>query len=125
MYRVLVVDDAAFMLKVVEKALTPYNYDFEIVGYANNGIAGLKKYEELMPDVVVLDITMPEMDGLEMASRLFKKYLNPNIVMLSALGGYGPFVEKAKEIGITHFLKKPFKDGDLVNALYLQLQQQK
>ena len=113
-------DDAAFILKVVEKALRPYNFD--IVGYANNGKSGLEMFEKLMPDIVVLDITMPEMDGLELASNLFRKYPKPKIVMLSALGGHESFIDKAREIGVEQFLRKPFKDDELVNAINSLLQ---
>ena len=114
-YKVMVIDDSAFILKAVERALKPYN--FEIVGYANNGKLGLEMFEELMPDIVVLDITMPEMDGLEVAANLFKKTPVPNVVMLSALGGHETYVERAKEIGVKQFLTKPFKDNELIDAI--------
>lgn len=114
-YRVMVIDDAAFILKAVERTLKPYN--FEIVGYADNGILGLDMYEKLMPDILILDITMPEMDGLEVAENLFERYPEPNIIMLSALGGHENYIEKAKEIGIRQFLRKPFNDNELIDAI--------
>lgn len=114
-YRVMVIDDAAFIQKVVERALKPYN--FEMVGYASNGRLGLEMFEKLVPDIVILDITMPEMDGLEVAANLFKRDPPPNVVMLSALGGIGTYVEQAREIGVKQFLRKPFREEELINAI--------
>lgn len=119
-YKVMVIDDAAFIAKAVERALKPYN--FEIAGYAGNGKLGLEMFEKIMPDVVILDITMPEMDGLEVAANLFKKAPKPNVVMLSALGGHEHYIEKAKEIGVEKFLIKPFKDNELMDAIMSLLQ---
>ena len=120
-YRVMVIDDAAFIAKVVEKALKPYN--FEIAGYAGNGKLGLELFEKIMPDIVVLDITMPEMDGLEVAENLFKKDPKPKVVMLSALGGHEHYIERAREIGVEKFLIKPFKDNELLDAIMSLLKQ--
>ena len=63
MKRVLIVDDASFMRMSIKNMLA--NYDFEIVGEAENGVMAIEKYKELQPDIVTMDITMPEMDGLE------------------------------------------------------------
>ena len=62
MKRVLIVDDASFMRMSIKNMLA--NYDFEIVGEAENGVMAIEKYKELQPDIVTMDITMPEMDGL-------------------------------------------------------------
>ena len=62
MKRVLIVDDAAFMRMSIKNMLA--NYDFEIVGEAENGVMAIEKYKELQPDIVTMDITMPEMDGI-------------------------------------------------------------
>ena len=70
MKRVLIVDDASFMRMSIKNMLA--NYDFEIVGEAENGVMAIEKYKELQPDIVTMDITMPEMDGLE-ALREIKK----------------------------------------------------
>ena len=70
MKRVLIVDDASFMRMSIKNMLA--NYDFEVVGEAENGVMAIEKYKELQPDIVTMDITMPEMDGLE-ALREIKK----------------------------------------------------
>ncbi|EPZ56446.1 chemotaxis protein CheY [[Clostridium] sordellii ATCC 9714] len=70
MKRVLIVDDAAFMRMSIRKMLEENG--FEIVGEAENGLMAIEKYQELQPEVVTMDITMPEMDGLE-ALRQIKK----------------------------------------------------
>ncbi|WP_334309492.1 response regulator [Romboutsia sp.] len=114
MKRVLIVDDAAFMRMSIRNMLT--NYDFEIVGEAENGLMAIEKYKELQPDIVTLDITMPEMDGLQ-ALREIKKF-DPaaSIVMVSALGQEARMKE-AIIYGAKGFIVKPFKEEIIVSAL--------
>lgn len=112
--RVLVIDDSPFILKAVKRALEPQGH--EIVGYAENGKLGIEMYEKYNPDIVTLDVTMPIMDGLETASNLLDKNPNIKIVMLSAMGDE-KLVQDAQNIGITHFLSKPFKPDELINTI--------
>lgn len=114
MKRVLIVDDAAFMRMSIRNMLQ--NHDFEIVGEAENGLMAIEKYKELQPDIVTLDITMPEMDGLQ-ALRVIKK-LDPaaSIVMVSALGQEARMKE-AIIYGAKGFIVKPFKEEIIVAAL--------
>ena len=114
MKRVLIVDDAAFMRMSIRNMLM--NHDFEIVGEAENGLMAIEKYKELQPDIVTLDITMPEMDGLQ-ALRVIKK-LDPaaSIVMVSALGQEARMKE-AIIYGAKGFIVKPFKEEIIVSAL--------
>jgi two-component system chemotaxis response regulator CheY len=92
------------------------NYEFEIVGEAENGLMAIEKYKELQPDIVTLDITMPEMDGLQ-ALRVIKK-LDPSasVVMVSALGQEARMKE-AIIYGAKGFIVKPFKEEIIVSAL--------
>ena len=109
MKRVLIVDDASFMRMSIKNMLA--NYDFEIVGEAENGVMAIEKYKELQPDIVTMDITMPEMDGLE-------ALIDPgaSVVMVSALGQEARMKE-AIIYGAKGFIVKPFKEEMLISAL--------
>lgn len=108
--KVLVIDDSPFVFKAVSKALE--NSEWEVVGNALDGQMGLDKYVETRADVITLDVTMPIMDGLETARRLFEINPNVKIVMLSAMGDE-TLLNQAREIGIKHFLTKPFQPATL------------
>ncbi len=114
MKRVLIVDDAAFMRMSIKNILT--NYEYEIVGEAENGLEAVEKYKELQPDIVTMDITMPELDGIQ-ALRMIKK-LDPgaSVVMVSALGQEAKMKE-AIIYGAKGFIVKPFKEEILLGAL--------
>ena len=89
--RVLVVDDAAFMRMMVKDILTKNGY--EVVGEAENGMKALEKYQELKPDLVTMDITMPEMDGISAVKEIKKVDPNAKIVMCSAMGQQAMVIE--------------------------------
>ena len=80
--RVLVVDDAAFMRMMVKDILSKNGY--EIVGEAENGMKALEKYQELKPDLVTMDITMPEMDGITAVKEIKKVDPGAKVVMCSS-----------------------------------------
>lgn len=81
---ILVVDDAAFMRMMIKDILTKNGY--QVVGEADNGLNAIDKYEELKPDLVTMDITMPEMDGITAVKEIRKKNPNAKIIMCSAMG---------------------------------------
>jgi len=112
--KVLVIDDSPFVFKAVSKALEGTEY--EVVGNALDGQLGIDKYVETRADVITLDVTMPVMDGLETARKLFE--INPKIriIMLSAMGDE-TLLNQAKEIGIKYFLTKPFRPDTLQEKL--------
>ena len=89
--RVLVVDDAAFMRMMVKDILSKNGY--EVVGEAENGMKALEKYQELKPDLVTMDITMPEMDGISAVKEIKKVDPNAKIVMCSAMGQQAMVIE--------------------------------
>lgn len=92
------------------------NYDFEIVGEAENGVMAIEKYQELQPDIVTLDITMPEMDGLQALREIKKIDPATSVVMVSALGQEARMKE-AIIYGAKGFIVKPFKEEIIVSAL--------
>ncbi|MDU6249957.1 MAG: response regulator [Paeniclostridium sordellii] len=108
------VDDAAFMRMSIRKMLEENG--FEIVGEAENGLMAIEKYQELQPEVVTMDITMPEMDGLEALRQIKKIDPAASIVMVSALGQEARMKE-AIIYGAKGFIVKPFKEEIIVSAL--------
>lgn len=114
MKRVLIVDDAAFMRMSIRNMLEKHG--FEIVGEAENGLMAIEKYNELQPDVVTMDITMPEMDGLQALREIKKIDKGASIVMVSALGQEARMKE-AIIYGAKGFIVKPFKEEMIVSAL--------
>lgn len=114
MKTVLVVDDAAFMRVTIKNMLVKNGY--EVVGEAENGKVAINKYHELNPDIVTMDITMPEMDGLEALKTIMQIDPNANVIMLTAMGQQG-MVKEAVVSGAKGFIVKPFKEDTVFAAL--------
>ncbi len=114
MARVLVVDDAAFMRKMVSDALSGGGH--EIVGEAGNGIEAISQYQELRPDVITLDITMPEKDGLAALKEIMALDPSAKVVMCSALGQESKVLEAVKS-GAKDFVVKPFQPDRVLSAI--------
>jgi two-component system chemotaxis response regulator CheY len=114
MKKVLIVDDAAFMRVSIKNMLSKNGY--EIVGEAENGKVAIQKYQELSPDIVTMDITMPEMDGLTSIKKILEAHPSANIVMISAMGQES-MVREAVLSGAKGFIVKPFKEEALISAL--------
>lgn len=114
MKKVLIVDDAAFMRLAIRKILE--DNGFEVVGEAANGIEGIQKYKELEPDVVTMDITMPDMTGIDALKVIRSLNPNANVVMLSAMG-QEVMVQEAIKYGAKSFIVKPIKEEHLVKTL--------
>jgi two-component system chemotaxis response regulator CheY len=114
MAKVLIVDDAAFMRISIKNMLTKNGYD--VVGEAENGAIGVEMYKELQPDIVTMDITMPEMSGLEALKEIIT--INPaaNVVMVSAMGQEA-MVRDAIVSGAKGFIVKPFKEDGIIAAI--------
>ena len=112
--KILVIDDSPMVFKTVTRALEPEG--FQMVGQAFNGKDGLDKINQLKPDVIILDITMPIMDGIQTAEYLFQKNPASKVIMLSAMGD-DELLNKAKQIGVKVFLTKPFKPEELVSSV--------
>ena len=114
MARVLVVDDAAFMRKVITDALTDAGH--EVVGEAGDGFDAVRRYQELRPEAVTLDITMPEKDGLQTLQEIVSIDPDARIVMCSALGQESKVLESIK-LGAKDFVVKPFQPDRVVGAI--------
>ena len=112
--RVLVVDDAAFMRMMVKDILTKNGY--EIVGEAENGLVAIEKYKETNPDLVTMDITMPEMDGIQAVKEIKKIDPNANIIMCSAMGQQAMVID-AIQAGAKDFIVKPFQPDRVIEAV--------
>lgn len=119
MKRILIVDDAAFMRMAITNILV--KNEFEVVGEAENGLVGLKKYKELKPDLVTMDITMPEMTGLEALKEIIAYDPEARIVIVSAMGQEN-LVMEAIQHGAKSFIVKPFKEEHVVQTLKKILQ---
>ena len=113
MARVLIVDDAKFMRTLVRDALTKAGH--EIVGEAENGNQAVDLYKNLKPDLVTMDITMREKDGLDAASEILKSDGRARIIMVTALG-QEDLLARAIKMGVKDFVVKPFPPERLQQA---------
>ncbi|MDL4839352.1 response regulator [Aquibacillus rhizosphaerae] len=114
MAKILVTDDAAFMRMQLKNIFTSLGH--EVVGEAENGQIAVEKYKELKPDLVSMDITMPEMNGVEAVKQI--KSIDPNatVVMCSAMGQQQMVLE-AIQAGAKDFIVKPFDQERIQQAL--------
>jgi len=112
--KILVVDDANFMRMIVKDTLTPHG--FEIVGEASNGNEAVAKYEQLKPDLVTMDITMKEKDGVAAAREILAKDPNARIIMVTALGQERMLMD-CLSLGVKDFVVKPFEPERIVTAV--------
>jgi len=111
---VLIVDDAAFMRMMIKDILSKNGY--KVVGEAENGVQAVEKYKELEPDLVTMDITMPEMDGIDALKEI--KEINPDatIIMCSAMGQQAMVID-AIQAGAKDFIVKPFQADRVIEAI--------
>ncbi len=114
MKKVLIVDDASVVRLMIRKVLK--QGDFEVTGEAVNGIDALVKYKELKPDIVTMDITMPEADGIQATKDIIAFDPNAKIVMLSGID-QKEMLWKAIKAGATSYVVKPFEDERILSAL--------
>jgi len=112
--RVLIVDDATFMRMMLKDIITKAGY--EVAGEATNGREAVEKYKELKPDIVTMDITMPEMNGIDAIKEIMKIDPNAKIIVCSAMGQQAMVIEAIKA-GAKDFIVKPFQPSRVVEAL--------
>lgn len=114
MAKILIVDDAKFMRVTLANILSSEGHD--IVGEAQNGQEAVELYEELQPDLVTMDITMPVMDGLEAIRRIIALDDQAKVIVCSAMGQQKVVVE-AIELGAKDFIIKPFERTNVIDSV--------
>lgn len=111
---ILISDDAAFMRMMIKDILTKNG--FNVVGEAENGLVAVDKYKELQPDLVLMDITMPEMDGIQALKKIREFDSSAKVVMCSAMGQQAMVIE-AIQAGAKDFIVKPFQADRVIEAV--------
>jgi two-component system chemotaxis response regulator CheY len=114
--RVLIVDDAMFMRSMIKDILTNAGGRYEVVGEASNGREAVARYRELHPDLVTMDIVMPQMDGIEATREILKLDPASTIVICSAMGQEALVVESISA-GAKDFIVKPFTSDRVLQVL--------
>lgn len=114
MNRVLIIDDALFMRQLIRDTLEPLG--FNIIGEADNGIDGLKKFFELRPDLTTLDIVMPNMDGIEVLKNIREKDQISKVIMITAVDQRESMLA-AMNYGVSDFIVKPFDENRIISAV--------
>lgn len=114
MAKVLIVDDAAFMRMMIKDILEKGG--FEIVGEANNGLKAVELFKKEKPDVVTMDITMPDMDGIEAVKAIKEFDPAAKVIMCSAMGQQ-TMVMDAIKAGAKDFIVKPFQPDRVIEAV--------
>ena len=111
---ILICDDAAFMRMMIKDILTKNGYN--VAGEAENGAKAVEKYNELKPDLVLMDITMPEMDGIQALKQTKAGDPGAMVIMCSALGQQAMVIESI-QAGAKDFIVKPFQADRVLEAV--------
>lgn len=114
MKKVLIVDDAQFMRISLRRILEKHGFD--VVGEAVDGVDAITKFKALQPDIVTMDITMPQMDGIAAIREIKKIRKDSNILVISAMGNMS-CVYEAVAAGACGFIVKPFKEDDVLKNM--------
>ena len=115
---ILICDDAAFMRMMLKDILVKEG--FEVVGEAVNGADGVEKYNSLKPDLVTMDITMPEMDGIAALKAIRASDPAAKVIMCSAMGQQAMVVESI-QAEARDFIVKPFQKDRVIEAIKKQI----
>lgn len=111
---ILICDDAAFMRMMIKDILTKNGYN--VIGEAENGVKGIEKYMELHPDLVLMDITMPELGGIEALKGIKQADPSALVIMCSAMGQQAMVIESI-QAGAKDFIVKPFQPDRVLEAV--------
>ena len=116
MYKLLIVDDEDFEREGMAQMIDWKQYDIEMAGTAWNGVEALQKIEALRPDMILTDIKMPVMNGIELIRKVREKYPEIEFAVLSGFGEY-EFTSQAMEQGVRHYILKPCDEDRIVAAI--------
>lgn len=111
---ILICDDAAFMRMMIKDILTKNGYN--VAGEAENGLKAVEKFKEVSPDLVLMDITMPEMDGIQALKEIKKIDSSALVIMCSAMGQQAMVIESI-QAGAKDFIVKPFQAERVIEAV--------
>ena len=111
----VVVDDAIFMRTILKRMIEEED-GFSVLGEADNGYDAIKRAKEFQPDIMTLDITMPDMDGIRAVPEILKVSPNTRIIMVSAMGQQSMVIEAIK-LGVRDFVIKPFEKSRVMQAI--------
>jgi two-component system, chemotaxis family, chemotaxis protein CheY len=112
--RYLVVDDSVFARKNVTKMVE--SFGGALAGEAGDGMTAITEYDRAMPDIVLMDITMPQMEGIEAAERIIRNHPDARVIMVSSVG-YQENIVAALQKGAKHFVQKPVKPEVLYEVI--------
>ena len=116
MYRVLIVDDEPIICEGLKKSVRWADFNCEVVGTAANGLEGLKMVKELMPDILISDISMNNMDGLAMVAAIKSERPDMEVTLLTGYRNF-EYAQRAIKLGVTRFLLKPSRMDEIEEAI--------
>jgi two-component system chemotaxis response regulator CheY len=117
--KILVVDDAQFMRMMLKNILVGAGY--EVAGEGENGVQAVERYKSLKPDLVIMDMIMPEMGGIDAVREIVRLDPGARVLMCSAMGQQALVVE-AIQVGARDFIVKPFQPAGVLEAVAKALQ---
>jgi len=121
-HKVLVVDDSIAIARQLTKMVEGFG-GYQVVGHAKNGAEAVKLFKTLGPDIVLLDIVMPMMDGLQSLRTLMRLDPEAKVIVISSVGGVGQKVEEAIRLGARSVVSKPFEEDKVKAVLERVLQE--
>lgn len=116
MYKVLIVDDEPIIVEGLSRSVSWEKWNCEVVATAHDGLEGKAKIEEYNPDLVFMDICMPEMDGLQMIAAIKSEYTDMQVSILTGFRDF-EFAQQAIRLGVTRFLLKPSNMKEIEEAI--------
>ena len=114
-FRFLIVDDSVFARRNLARMIE--SFGGQVSGEAGDGCTAITEYERSRPDIVLMDITMPKMEGIEAAERIVRQYPQARVIMVSSVG-YQENILAALQKGARHFVQKPVKPETLYEVIW-------